>query len=106
MKKVIYVLALAVFFTGCAKEDESEMIPQSNSLAEDLKQVIEAENIDLILPCDIGSICSGGTNDFSFPGDNIIRVGDDRYFNLIQLVEMEVEMINDNKRLVLYFLNE
>lgn len=105
MKRIIFFLAISFSLLACDKDDEGPApVIVTNSIAEDLKQIIQDENVERVRPCTIGSFCSGAATsmDYSFPGDNFIRI-DNEFFNLQNLMSAETTLAgpSNNQRIVL-----
>jgi hypothetical protein len=105
MKRTVFLFGLiTILFLGCEKDDEESIIFESNSIAQDLQRIIENENVELILPCPLGNNCSGGTDEYSFPGDNFILLFDNKHYNLNHLIWTETGRDQVNRVvLTLYF---
>ncbi|HKL40267.1 MAG TPA: hypothetical protein VJ894_06285 [Cryomorphaceae bacterium] len=105
MKKLIAILFLSLTCLSCNKDEDD--IP--NSIAEDLQEVIENNGVHALQYCCVGCSCGqphGWGADYSFPGDNFVRIRDENY-NLLRLVQYDVQTVTMNnvseKRLFLYF---
>lgn len=98
MKQYFFLLFLSVFLLGC--EDDVE--PPS-SLADDLQAVIDQRGVTHLSTCCVGCQCEGsGTRDFSFPGDNTLRITT-TYYNLGQLLHFSIWDSSEGTQMRLYF---
>jgi hypothetical protein len=108
MKKNLILLIVIFALMSCEKENEP-VIPV-NSIAEDLKYVINAEGVEALQTCcDACTSCYqsiGWGTDYSFPGDNFVRIRED-YYNLNLLIRYKIETItygqDSEKRMILVF---
>lgn len=105
MKKLFFLLLLSISLVSCKKDE----IDIPNSMAQDLQLVIETEGVQALQRCCEGCDCGqtiGWGTDYSFPGDNFVRI-QDNYYNLNRLTRYEIETItvsgNSEKRMILYF---
>lgn len=111
MKYIFYLTLIFTLIISCKKEEsEPAIVKEKNSIADDLKTIIAQENIQALQHCCVN--CNGcwqsfgwGT-DYSFPGDNFVRIQSTSY-NLNKLEYYEIKTEEDGnkkeKRLVLYF---
>ena len=109
MKKLLIICVIGVSIISCKEE---VIQPKINSIAEDLKQVIESKNVEALGYCCVGCTCGqtiGLGADYSFPGDNFVRIQAKTY-NLNRMVYYTIEVFgvapDTEKRLVLYFPQE
>jgi hypothetical protein len=107
MKKILIVLFAIICIVSCEKDDSNNKPVPVNSIAEDLKLKIQEEGIETIKCCFEKYFCDhtyAGTKDYSFPGNNFIRVGTINY-NLNHLIKYETRTIGPKpeKRMTLYF---
>lgn len=79
MKKFFLCILLSLFLFSCGDD------PMTNTVAQDLQGIISSNRIIRVQACLDGGGCTSSTADFSFPGDNIIRI-EDEYFNLTRLI--------------------
>ena len=80
-----------------------EDVDLPSSLADDLQAVIAQQKVVELSVCFINSDCSGqGTTDFSFPGDNVVRIGTS-YYNLDQMIWSWVNTSLSDPQMTLYF---
>lgn len=108
MRTLLYLTLCLTLLNSCKKE-EPLTVDSNNSLADDLKLIIAQEKIEALQYCCKGCGCSqsmGYGKDYSFPGDNFVRIGNMTY-NLNKLEYYMVSTFgaipNTEKRLVLYF---
>lgn len=108
MKKMLPLLIITIVFLSCDKNDD-DIVIGNNSLADDLKQVIQEEGVQALQTCCIGCSCAqtiGWGTDFSFPGDNFVRIRDTNY-NLNELKQFKIETVSETNetevRMVLFF---
>ncbi|MGB1040548.1 MAG: hypothetical protein ACPGVD_06730 [Flavobacteriales bacterium] len=108
IKRIIIVLIVLVGFSACKKDDVEDTVVNVNSIAEDLKLVIDEKNVTALQTCCEGCSCSqtiGWGTDYSFPGDNFVRIQDDYYY-LNRLIRYEIKTVGTSTkevRMVLYF---
>lgn len=101
MKRITFFLAVSFSLLACDKDDEGPApVIVQNSIAEDLKKIIRDENVERVRLCNIGSFCfeSASSIDFSFPGDNFIRI-DNEFFNLVNLMSAETTLAGPSNNL-------
>lgn len=106
--KYILLLMLILTLAGACKKEETVQ-PKTNSLAEDLKQAIKNEGVEALEHCCLNCSCNqtiGYGTDYSFPGDNFVRIGMITY-NLNKLEYYRIATIasgnQKEKRMTLYF---
>lgn len=107
MKYILPLLLILTLAGACKKEDTTQA--KNNSLAEDLKQVIQQEGVQALAHCCLNCSCSqtiGFGTDYSFPGDNFVRIGTITY-NLNKLEYYRIDTYGSGnqkeKRMTLYF---
>lgn len=107
--RTLFYLALCFTLLNSCKKEEPISVDTKNSLADDLKLIIAQEKIEALQYCCKGCGCSqsmGYGKEYSFPGDNFVRIGNTTY-NLINLEYYMVSTFGTapetEKRLVLYF---
>lgn len=105
-RRFLTIIFALMTLTSCEKDD---IIIPVNSIAEDLKLVISQEGVEALQICCEGCTCTQSTGwgtDYSFPGDNFVRVRKG-YYNLNRLIRYEIETVelggSTEKRMVLYF---
>ena len=106
--KLLMIILLPLTFNSCQK-DEIEPT-EINSFAEDIKQIISTEGVQALQVCRKYNTynceqSNGYGTDFSFPGDNIVRIRSS-YYNLNEMEKFKVGNFKENdeteRRLVLY----
>ena len=111
MKKYLTILFILMTLSSCKKENNDSAIAV-NSIAQDLKDVIEQEGVKALQHCCNGCSCSPGVQaleyetDYSFPGDNFVRIKE-QYYNLNLLTKYSIwtagSSMDSEIRTVLFF---
>ena len=97
MKNYLFALLLIIFLPGC--EDD---VDPARSLAYDLQTIINEESVTALTTCCAGCQCDNeGSQDFSFPGDNVVRITSS-YFNLEQMQWFSIRETETGVLMVLY----
>jgi hypothetical protein len=81
MRYLLYLILSLTLLNSCKKE-EPIIVEANNSIADDLKLIIAQEKIDALGQCCVKCICTqsmGLGKDYSFPGDNFVRIGNMTY---------------------------
>jgi len=106
MKLFFTSLLLIALLISCKKDDA--VTPEINSISEDLQLVIKNKGVQALQVCNVGLSCTqtiGWGTDYSFEGDNIVRLRD-RYYNLNKMDYYEIETIGTGTteiRMTLFF---
>lgn len=106
MNKYLFLIFALIALSSCEKDKDT--IIEKNSIAEDLKEVISQEGVQALQWCCEGCNCSqtiGWGTDYSFPGDNFVRIRDN-YYNLNQLIKYQIKTVGTTTtevRMVLTF---
>ena len=97
-KSSLYFLLLLVFSMSC--EDDAE---PPRTLAADLQTIIAQQRVTALSVCCVGCSCeSQGSGDYSFPGDNVLRITT-TYYNLDQMLYSSIRETENDKLMILYF---
>lgn len=105
MKKTLLTF-FVITLLSCQKEEKVVFV--KNSIAEDLKKVISENGVQALQACCQNCSCSqtiGWGTDYSFPGDNFVRIKND-YYNLNRLIDFEIQTVGTTTkevRMVLTF---
>lgn len=104
---IAFIIIVSLLFS-CKKKEET-IEPVKNSISEDLQKVVKDKGVQAIVICRLGLNCYqsfGYGTDYSFEGDNILRVKE-KYYNLIKLEYYVIETYTvDSKseiRMIIYF---
>ncbi len=108
MRTLFYLMLSLTLLNSCKKE-EPIIVEANNSMADDLKLIIAQEKIEALQYCCKNCGCNqslGYGKNYSFPGDNFVRIGNTTY-SLNKLEYYMIETVGTapktEKRLVLYF---